>query len=158
MPESGIPASTARGRVARGPVSAVHYAPPPDHGLDVELYPAAELRRRVLSVAERGAERIDFLCLLYVSAGRYSHMVDFEIFDCAAGSVLALQPGQVHRFGNMRGWDGWTLVFRSELLRAGAASMPTDDLELFRDITELPAHVRLSGSAISSASTKPPTS
>lgn len=130
---------------ARGPVSAVHYAPPPDHVLDLEIYPAAELRRRVLSVESRGAERIDFLCLIYVTEGRYSHVVDFRAFDCAAGSVLALQPGQVHTFGNMRGWDGWTLVFRSELLRARSAAGPVDELDLFRDVTELPAHVRVAG-------------
>ena len=130
---------------ARGPVSPVHYAPPPEHVLDVELYPAAELRRRVLSVESRGAERIDFLCLIFVTEGRYAHMVDFETFDCAAGSVLALQPGQVHRFGNMGGWDGWTLVFRSELLRARSAARPVDELDLFLDVAELPSHVGVAG-------------
>lgn len=132
---------------ARGPVRAVQYAPPTGHALDVELFPAAELRRRVLSIESRGAERIDFLCLILVTAGRYSHVVDFQNFDCPAGSVLALQPGQVHTFGNMHGWDGWMLIFRSELLRARADSRPVDELDFFRDATELPAYVRVAGPA-----------
>jgi len=131
----------------RGRVSPVHYAPAAGHGLDVELYRTAELRRRVLGVAARGIERIDFLCLLYVSAGRYAHMVDFETIACTAGSVVTMQPGQVNRFGDMAGWNGWVLVCRSELLRAGAAASPHDDLDLFRDLADLPVHLRVDGNA-----------
>jgi AraC-like DNA-binding protein len=131
----------------RGPVRPVHYAPAAGHGLDVELYRATELRRRVLGVPSRGIERIDFLCLLYVSAGRYTHMVDFETIACTAGSLVTMQPGQVNRFGDMAGWSGWVLVCRSELLRASLASRPLDDLDLFRDSADLPVHLRVGGDA-----------
>jgi len=131
----------------RGAVSPVHYAPAAGHGLDVELYRATELRRRVLGVEARGIERIDFLCLLYVSAGRYTHMVDFESIPCTAGSLVTMQPGQVNRFGDMAGWNGWVLVCRSELLLASAASSPLDDLDLFRDVADLPVHLRVGGDA-----------
>lgn len=131
----------------RGPVSPVHYAPAAGHGLDVELYRTTELRRRVLGVPARGVERIDFLCLLYVSAGRYAHMVDFETIPCTAGSLVTMQPGQVNRFGDMAGWRGWVLVCRSELLRASTAASPLDDLDLFHDIADLPVHVRVDGDA-----------
>jgi AraC-like DNA-binding protein len=128
---------------ARGAITPVQYRPAAGHGLDVELYRAAELRRRVLSVEARGVERIDFLCLLYVAAGRYTHMVDFETIECTAGSLVTMQPGQVNRFGNMTGWNGWVLVFRAELLAARNASSPQEDLELFRDAVDLPVHLRV---------------
>ena len=130
---------------ARGAVSPVHYEPAPGYGLDVELIPVPELRRRVLAVQGRGVERIDFLCLLYVSGGRYTHMVDFETLDCCAGSVLTLQPGQVHRFGSMVGWNGWLLVSRSDLLLSIEASRSRQDLDLFRDAADLPVHLHVAG-------------
>jgi AraC-like DNA-binding protein len=129
----------------RGAITPVRYTPAAGHGLDVELYRAAELRRRVQRVEARGIERIDFLCLLYVTAGRYSHMVDFETVDCKAGSLVAMQPGQVNRFGSMTGWNGWALVFRAELLKSGSASSPQEDLELFRNASDLPVHLHVGG-------------
>lgn len=130
---------------ARGFVSPVHYEPSAGHGLDMELVRAAELRRRVLEVEGRGIERIDFLCLLYVTAGRYTHMVDFETIHCTAGSLVTMQPGQVNRFSGKGGWDGWALVCRSELLLSMAAASPVADLDFFRDVTDLPVHLRLAG-------------
>jgi AraC-like DNA-binding protein len=107
-------------RPARRPVTAVRYQPAPDHALDVELYPVAELRRRVGDADARGLERIDFHCLIYLTAGRYAHMVDFETQAMTPGSLLFLQPGQVHRFGDLSGCDGWLLVFKAELLPSPA--------------------------------------
>jgi AraC-like DNA-binding protein len=72
-------------------------------------------------------------------------MVDFETVDCAAGSLVAMQPGQVNRFGSMVGWDGWVLVFRAELLQSRSASSPQEELELFRNAADLPVHLRLGG-------------
>jgi AraC-like DNA-binding protein len=129
----------------RGAVSPVHYTPAAGYGLDVELFPVPELRRRVLAVEGRGVERIDFLCLLYVSAGRYTHMVDFETLECSAGSVLILQPGQVHRFGDMAGWNGWLLVSRSDLLPSTQASPSRQDLDLVQDAADLPVHLHVAG-------------
>ncbi len=129
----------------RGSVNPVHYTPAAGYGLDLELIPAPELRRRVLAVQGRGVERVDFLCLLYVRAGRYAHMVDFEVLECTAGSVLTLQPGQVHRFGNMVDWDGWLLVSRSDLLLTTDTSRSRQDLDLFRDAADLPVHLHVAG-------------
>ena len=49
-------------------------------------------------------------------------MVDFETEAMTTGSLLFLQPGQVHRFGDLSGCDGWLLVFKAELLPARAES------------------------------------
>jgi AraC-like DNA-binding protein len=103
----------------------------------VELYPLAELRQRVGDADVRGLERIDFYCLLYLTAGRYAHVVDFERHAMTPGSLLYLQPGQVHRFGNLTSCDGWLLLFRAELLSSEArrptstgTSRAVDELEL----------------------------
>jgi hypothetical protein len=87
------PGASGRPRVARRPVTAVGYQAPAAYALDVEVYPVAELHRRVGDAEARGLERIDFHCLIYVTAGRYTHVVDFETQVMTPGSLLFLQPG-----------------------------------------------------------------
>lgn len=111
----------------------------------MELVAAAELRRRIKQVANRGVERIDFHCLVYITAGRYRHMVDFQDIDCAAGTCLVLQPGQVHRFGDPTRWSGWALILRADLLQPQRAATPIAELELFRQVDALPTAVQVSG-------------
>ena len=78
----------------RGPIAPIPYAPPSGYRLDLEVYSAAELRRRAQAVDLSGIERLQFHFVIHVSAGRYRHMVDFETHACTAGSVLVMQPGQ----------------------------------------------------------------
>jgi len=129
----------------RQPVKPVAYTPPTDYVHDIEVYPVAELRRRASRFDALGIERIDFHCLIHVTAGRYRHMVDFETFDCAAGSVLTLQPGQVHRFGKLAGWSGWLLVFRSEAVPSRVANVSRGELEAFRQLADMPTHLSNAG-------------
>jgi AraC-like DNA-binding protein len=133
-------------------VTPVEYRTPADYALDVELYPLAELRRRVGDAYARGLERIDFHCLICLTAGRYVHMVDFETEAMATGSLLFLQPGQVHCFGDLSACDGWVLVFKGELLPArtesathAAADKSVDPLELGRLSDLQRSHLRLAG-------------
>jgi AraC-like DNA-binding protein len=144
------PGSLHKSRSPRRPVTPVAYQAPSDYALDVELYPAAELRRRVGDADARGLERIDFHCLIYLTAGRYAHVVDFETEAMTPGSLLFLQPGQVHRFGDLSGCDGWLLVFKAELLPTRAESLAhpgadksVDELEMGQ-LGDLPrSHLRL---------------
>lgn len=144
------PGSLHKSRSPRRPVTPVAYQAPSDYALDVELYPAAELQRRVGDADARGLERIDFHCLIYLTAGRYAHVVDFETEAMTPGSLLFLQPGQVHRFGDLSGCDGWLLVFKAELLPTRTespmhpgAGKAVDELELAR-LDDLPrCHLRL---------------
>lgn len=132
------PETLGRQRTERRPVTAVEYQASAGYALDVELYPATELSRRVGDADARGLERIDFHCLIYITAGRYSHMVDFETEWMTPGSLLLLQPGQVHRFGELSGCDGWLLMFRAELL----PSLPSSaDLRSDADADGLPAEL-----------------
>ncbi len=92
-------------------VAPVRYRPHDDgYRLDIEVLEAEELRRRVASNPQRGFERVDFQCLLFVQSGEYSHTIDFETFRCTAGSCLLITPGQVHCFGSAADWDGWILI------------------------------------------------
>jgi AraC-like DNA-binding protein len=133
---------------SRRPVTPVGYAPPNDYALDVEIYPFAELRRRAGDVEQRGFERTDFHCLLYVTAGRYAHIVDFELLDCARGSLIALQPGQVHHFGDLTECDGWTLVLRSEVLPSRVAGdARVSEMEAMKLLEGLPVKLSLPSAA-----------
>ena len=125
-------------------MTPVGYAPPDGYALDIEVIPVAELRRRAGNVEQRGFERVDFHCLLYVIAGSYVHVVDFEMLDCKRGSLIVLQPGQVHHFGDLSGCDGWMLIFRSELLPSRSAGAATvSEIEAMKQLEELPAKLSL---------------
>lgn len=110
-------------------VPLVHFDPPAGYALGVELYPGPELRRRGAS-KPAVIERLDFHVLLYLTRGGYRHMVDFETVHAKAGSAVLVQPGRVHRFGDLRRFHGWFLIFRSESLppSLGRAELPAHTL------------------------------
>ena len=130
----------------------VGYAPPDGYALDIEVYRVAELRRRAGDVERRGFERADFHCLLYVTSGRYVHIVDFELHECGRGSLIVLQPGQVHHFGDLSGCDGWTLILRSEVLPSRSAGVArASDIEALKQLEGLPVKLSLPAAAQSAA-------
>lgn len=113
-------------------IAAVHYRPHDDaYGLDVEVIDAEELRRRVASNPARGFERVDFQCVLYVRSGNYTHAVDFETYRCSPRSCVLIGPGQVHRFGSERNWDGWMIIVAPQ--------------HVPNAIDRLPSHIRIGG-------------
>lgn len=122
-------------------VTPVRYRPHDDaYRLAVEVIDAEELRSRVASHPQRGFERVDFQCFLFVRSGRYTHTVDFETHECAAGSCLPIRPGQVHRFGPPGDWDGWILIVGSHHVPEMAERLPSHvraDPRLTAAITEL---------------------
>jgi hypothetical protein len=70
-------------------VTPVSYRPhDATYRLDVEVLTARELRARVASVPQRGFERIDFQCFVFVRSGSYSHVVDFQTYELEAGTCL----------------------------------------------------------------------
>jgi AraC-like DNA-binding protein len=107
-----------------------------------------ELSRRAGNVKQRGFERVDFHCLIYVTSGSYMHLVDFELLQCRRGSVIVLQPGQVHHFGDLSGCDGWVLIFRSEVLppRLTGAAI-AGEIETMKQLEVLPAKLSLPAAA-----------
>jgi AraC-like DNA-binding protein len=139
---------TRRAARRRGPVTPVGYRPPGGYALDIEVLPLSELRRRAGDVVQRGFERIDFHCLMLVTAGRYVHLVDFTALACAPGTLVVLQPGQVHHFGDLSDCEGWMLLFRSELLDPrGGAGGTLGGFEAMQQLEALPGRLQLGAAA-----------
>jgi hypothetical protein len=110
-------------------VTPVRYRPHDDaYRLDVEVIGADELQSRVVSDPQRGFERVEFQCFLFVRSGTYSHTIDLETHQCTAGSCLAIGPGQVHGFGPPSGRDGWILIVGSH--------------HVTNEIERVPPHIR----------------
>jgi AraC-like DNA-binding protein len=126
-------------------IKPVHYAPRAGYSLDLEVVPLSTLRRRTEGVDLRRPERIEFHLLIYVATGKCRHVVDFESFDCTAGSLLILRPGQVQRFDERFAWNGWLVLFRPEFLQPREVAIPVSELELFREVEALPTHLRTAG-------------
>lgn len=93
--------------------------------LDVEVLDSDELRARVAKRADRGFERVDFQCLLFVRSGSYRDTVDFQTHQCGAGSCLSIRPGQVHRFGPQSDWHGWILIVSPHHVPEMVDALPT---------------------------------
>lgn len=129
---------------ARPDVRPVHYAPPDQYPLAIEVIDAHELRDRVARIPDRGIERVDFPFFLYVHGGRYTHMVDFETFECRSGSCLLVRPGQVHRFGNQQGWDGWMLILHADLLGPRPRTSSVRELDDLSDPLDMSTHLQVS--------------
>lgn len=107
-------------------VTSVSYRPhDATYRLDIEVLTAEELRGRVASNPQRGFERIDFQCVVFVHSGSYSHVVDFESYELHAGACLLIGPGQVHRFGPASDWNGWILIVGTHLVPDLVQDLPT---------------------------------
>lgn len=122
-------------------VVPVHYRPPDDdYRLDIELVAAHDLRARVASDPQRGFERIDFQCIIYVRSGSYTHVVDFETYELGDHSCLTISPGQVHRFGPPSDWTGWMLIVSGHRVADETRELPTHvclDRPVAEAVTEL---------------------
>ncbi len=134
-----------RRTAAHGEIARVQYDPPTGYGLDIEIFPLSELRRRVSADHLRTPKRIDFYQLLYFAEGRSTLMVDFESMSCKPGSLYMLRPGQVHLFETFTDWQGWLVLFRPEFLQAREAATVVTELEAFHQLEALPVHLALDG-------------
>lgn len=126
-----------------GEITSVGYNPPATYGLDLEIFPVSVLRRRVSTEYMLALQRIEFHLLIYVTDGCCTHEVDFESIICRKGSLLILQPGQVHCFDTTTDWQGWLIIFRPEFLLPRESTMLLIEVEVFRYLEELPVHVAL---------------
>lgn len=67
----------------------------------------------------------------------------FKPISCRPGTILALKPGQAHNFGRDENWDGWIVLFRSDILLS--TLHPTRDLKLAFDCGRLPDCIIVDG-------------
>ncbi|MFF0227215.1 helix-turn-helix domain-containing protein [Streptomyces sp. NPDC004629] len=60
--------------------------------------------------------RIDFHVVMLFSGGPVHHMIDFAEYEAAAGDVLWIRPGQVHRFSRASEYRGTVLAMQPGFL------------------------------------------
>ncbi|MGW0085703.1 helix-turn-helix domain-containing protein [Streptomyces sp. NPDC003393] len=60
--------------------------------------------------------RIDFHVVMLFSDGPVRHMIDFAEYEAAAGDVLWIRPGQVHRFSRASEYRGTVLAMQPGFL------------------------------------------
>ncbi|MEU0600692.1 AraC family transcriptional regulator [Streptomyces sp. NPDC006393] len=60
--------------------------------------------------------RIDFHVVMLFSDGPVRHMIDFAEYEAAAGDVLWIRPGQVHRFSRAGEYRGTVLTMQPGFL------------------------------------------
>lgn len=136
----------------RNDIKRIPYDPPTSHRLDIEVLTLSEFRTRVTPDHLRDPQRMEFHLIIFFTAGRCTHMVDFESYACTAGSVLVLRPGQVQRFDTRRlDWQGWMVLFRPELLYQGSSPASRDEQDVLQQLEELPAHQELPATLASAA-------
>jgi AraC-like DNA-binding protein/quercetin dioxygenase-like cupin family protein len=94
----------------------VGYNPPPGKAGEVEVETIQGLLNRAGRDEFTTTQRLDFHFMLAVTSGRSTHMVDFTEHPLRAGAVLWIRPGQVHRWGDLSSFDGYTLAFPAGLV------------------------------------------
>lgn len=75
-----------------------------------------------------GLESLQFHAWLVFTAGRCTHLVDFERYACKPGTVLHIEPGQLHRWDPTPGLDGYVLLLSSagREARRGELGLPRE--------------------------------
>ncbi|MEZ4363844.1 MAG: helix-turn-helix transcriptional regulator [Kofleriaceae bacterium] len=109
-------------------IPLVGYHPPRGYDLDLEVFPLAAVKERASVASMRVPRRLEFHLLVYLQRA-CTHVVDFETVRCAAGTMLALRPGQVHHFASSATAEGWLVAFQPQFLwPATAAGDPAERL------------------------------
>ncbi|MBS4430645.1 helix-turn-helix domain-containing protein [Pectobacterium punjabense] len=97
-------------------VASLNYKPEKYPSHDMEIFRMSELRKRVHPSQLSGSRKYYFYMMLLVTNGTVCQMIDCSPVDCRPGTLIMIRPGQVHHLGNGNDWDGWLILFRSEIL------------------------------------------
>jgi AraC-like DNA-binding protein len=97
-------------------IARLDYDPSGSYALDIEVFTVADLRQRLGKRRLRLPHRYAFGMVLCVTRGECTQVIDFESVRCKPGSLLGIRPGQAHRFGDERDWDGWIVLYRPEAI------------------------------------------
>ena len=84
--------------------------------LQIETFTLGALARRISPAHLLYPRRPEFHHLILCTAGEGAHYVDFERYDCRAGTVLHARPGQVLQFAIGRGLDAQLVLFTPTFL------------------------------------------
>jgi AraC-like DNA-binding protein len=128
--------------IRHAPITPIAYQPPEGKAGEVEATSVRSVLQRVGVDAFQAMQRPDFHVLLVVTGGVGTHMLDFHEHPLAAGSLLWVRPGQVHRWGDLTKYDADWLIFPAGLLDPETARL-TD-----AESPEGPHHWELTGAAL----------
>jgi AraC-like DNA-binding protein len=121
-------------------IEQVRYRPSGERDVDLEVFSMSDLRGRVERDHLRRHHRYDFHMFVFVGRGICRAVVDFNVVECRAGSLLTVKPGQVHRFGLETRWDALILLFRPQLLQASQAQ---ERISISKLVDAIPTHLNL---------------
>ena len=79
--------------------------------LDIEAKPLAAITGHMRSDLSRCPHRLSFHHLMLVTAGRGTHCVDFQNYDCEPGVVIHVRPGQIHQYCFEGEFEAHTVLF-----------------------------------------------
>jgi AraC-like DNA-binding protein len=122
------------------------FKPAQEDQLGIELMSIEELKRRAPPEHFLRLQRADFFRLIGVLSGRTDIMVDFTTHPARQGSWLLIRPGQVMRYDFSRPWTGWMAALRPESVFTGPRGTSTDELDLVRQLEDMPCHSTLNPS------------
>ncbi|MCH0563500.1 MULTISPECIES: AraC family transcriptional regulator [unclassified Streptomyces] len=109
--------SIAAGAGGEGAIRTLPFPVDPNvGGAGLHIGPMGAGRTWPADAALQRVHRIDFHVVLFFDAGPVRHMVDFAEYEAAAGDVLWIRPGQVHRFSGRSAYRGTVLTMQPGFL------------------------------------------
>ncbi|MFJ2900981.1 helix-turn-helix domain-containing protein [Streptomyces sp. NPDC087212] len=85
-------------------------------GVGMQVGPMAPERTWHAEGPLHRVHRIDFHVVMLFDAGPVRHMIDFAEYEAAAGDLLWIRPGQVHRFSALDAYRGTVLTMQPGFL------------------------------------------
>lgn len=98
------------------PVLDLTFQNPVNPAARLDVLTLREQRRRASAQLLQSLHRVDFHQLMLVTAGRDRHLVDFVEYECSAGDVLWVHPGQTQRYLQDDNTEGVLLLFTQEFV------------------------------------------
>ncbi|MBF8983856.1 helix-turn-helix domain-containing protein [Lutibacter sp. B2] len=77
------------------------------------------------------AFRLNFYIILYITAGKGQHEIDFEVYDFKAGDMIFIAQNQVHRFFADTQATGYIILFTEDYLSTNSEMNIHDFLDHF---------------------------
>lgn len=85
-------------------------------GVGMQVGPMGPDRTWHADAAPHRVHRIDFHVVMLFDDGPVPHMIDFAEYEAAAGDLLWIRPGQVHRFSDTGEYRGTVLTMQPGFL------------------------------------------
>jgi len=125
-------------------VTKLDYRPAGAYSLDIEIFSVSNLRKRVSQEQMQLPHQYAFGMMMLIMEGECTHWIDFHPVSCKAGSLVTLSPGQVHRYGNEKNWEGWIILLRSAFIsRPASLSSHSFNFSVNAFTQNIPPHIIL---------------